>query len=149
MSTITKQQKQTTDTNAVEKAGLWDDIRSAARQAIVSKAFIGLTLLGFIEMIVVVIIAIASSHPGLAIKTHCEVMAGTDIATDCTSANAPWFYVYNFAVLPLVVFVCNTLVALKLLAVKGRTLALCWLWLSLLVGLVVSVLGLAMIGHFM
>lgn len=149
MSTVTKQQKNTSDAGAAAKVGPWDDVRSAAKQAIVSKAFLGLTLLGFIEMLVVVIIAIVNTHPGLAIKTHCEIMAGTDSATDCTSANAPWFYVYNFAVLPLVVFACNTLIALKLLTVKGRTLALCWLWLSLLVGLVVSVLGLAMIGHFM
>ena len=48
-----------------------------------------------------------------------------------------------FVALPLVVFVANTLISLKLLALKGRQLALCWLWLALLVGLVVAALGLS------
>ena len=92
-----------------------------------------------------VIIALTQARTGLTIKTHCEIIGRA--AIDCTSADAPWYYIFNFALLPVVVFVANTLVSLKLLAVKGRQLALCWLWLTLLVGLVVTALGSAMIMH--
>lgn len=92
-----------------------------------------------------VIIALTQVRTGLTIKTHCEIIGR--VAIDCTSADASWYYIFNFALLPVVVFVANTLVSLKLLAVKGRQLALCWLWLTLLVGLVVTALGSAMIMH--
>ena len=120
-------------------------IREAAKDAVKSRFFVGLTLLCFVEMLIVAIIAISQVRTGLTVKTHCEV-AGRAVI-DCTSADAPWYYIFNFVALPVVVFIANTLVSLKLLAIKGRQLALCWLWLTLLVGLVVAVLGSAMIVH--
>ena len=120
-------------------------IKEAAKDAVTSRFFFCLTIFCFIEMLVLVIIALTQVRTGLTIKTHCEIVGRA--AIDCTSSDAPWYYIFNFAVLPLVVFVANTLVSLKLLALKGRQLALCWLWLTLLVGLVVAVLGSAMIMH--
>lgn len=120
-------------------------IKEAAKDAVTSRFFVGLTILCFIEMLVMVIIALTQVRTGLTIKTHCEIAGRA--AIDCTSSDAPWYYIFNFVALPLVVFVANTLVSLKLLALKGRQLALCWLWLTLLVGLVVVALGSAMIMH--
>lgn len=120
-------------------------IKESAQDAIKSRFFVCLTILCFIEMLVMVIIALTQVRTGLTIKTHCEIIGRA--AIDCTSADASWYYIFNFALLPVVVFVANTLVSLKLLAVKGRQLALCWLWLTLLVGLVVTALGSAMIMH--
>lgn len=120
-------------------------IAMASRDAITSRFFVVLTVFFLIEMLVMSIIALTHVRAGLTIKTHCEVVGR--LAIDCTSSDAPWYYIFNFAILPLVVFFVNVLVALKLLAVKGRQLALCWLWLSILVGLVVTVLGSAMILH--
>ena len=92
-----------------------------------------------------IVIALTHARAGLTIKTHCEIIGKA--AINCTSSDAPWYYIFNFAVFPAVVFVANLLVSLKLLAVKGRQLALCWLWLTALVGLVIGVLGSAMVVH--
>ena len=120
-------------------------IKEAAKDAVKSRFFVGLTILCLVEMLVMVIIALTQVRTGLTIKTHCEIAGRA--AIDCTSMDAPWYYIFNFVALPVVVFVANTLVSLKLLALKGRQLALCWLWLTLLIGLVVTVLGSAMIMH--
>ena len=120
-------------------------IKEAAKDAIKSRFFVGLAILFFIEMLVMTIVAITQVRTGLTVKTHCEIVG--QAAIDCTSADAPWHYTINFVLLPVVVYIVNILVSLKLLALKGRQLALCWLWLTLLVGLVVTALGSAMLLH--
>lgn len=120
-------------------------IKEATKDALHSRFFVALTIICLIEMLVMAIIAFTNVRTGLTIKTHCEVVGRA--AIDCTSADAQWWYIFNFAIFPLVVFVVNTLVSLKLLAMKGRQLALCWLWLTVLIGLVVVVLGSTMILH--
>lgn len=120
-------------------------IKEAAKDAITSRFFVTLVIVNFIEMLVFFIIAVMHVRAGLTIKTHCEIVGQS--AINCTSADAPWYYIFNFVALPVIVFVVNVLVALKSLAMKGRQLALCWLWLMVLVGLVITVLGSAMIFH--
>lgn len=120
-------------------------IKEAAKDAITSRFFVGLVLVNFIEMLVFFIIAVTHVRAGLTVKTHCEVIG--QAAINCTSADAPWYYIFNFVALPVIIFAVNVMVALKSLAMKGRQLALCWLWLMVLVGLVVTVLGSAMIFH--
>lgn len=120
-------------------------IKEAAKDAVHSRFFVALTVICFIEMAIMAVIAFVNVRSGLTIKTHCEIVGRA--AIDCTSADAPWYYIFNFAAFPIVVFVANTLVALKLLALKGRQLALCWLWLTVLIGLVIVTLGSTMIVH--
>ncbi len=120
-------------------------IKEAVADAIKSRFFVVLSIVCLLEMLVMIIIALTHARAGLTIKTHCEIIGKA--AINCTSSDAPWYYIFNFAVFPAVVFVANLLVSLKLLAVKGRQLALCWLWLTALVGLVIGVLGSAMVVH--
>lgn len=120
-------------------------IKEAVADAIKSRFFVVLSIVCLLEMMVMIIIALTHARAGLTIKTHCEIIGKA--AINCTSSDAPWYYIFNFAVFPAVVFVANLLVSLKLLAVKGRQLALCWLWLTALVGLVIGVLGSAMVVH--
>lgn len=120
-------------------------IKEAVADAIRSRFFVVLSIVCLLEMLVMIIIALTHARAGLTIKTHCEIIGKA--AINCTSSDAPWYYIFNFAVFPAVVFVANLLVSLKLLAVKGRQLALCWLWLTALVGLVIGVLGSAMVVH--
>lgn len=120
-------------------------IKEAVADAIKSRFFVVLSIACLLEMLVMIIIALTHARAGLTIKTHCEIIGKA--AINCTSSDAPWYYIFNFAVFPAVVFVANLLVSLKLLAVKGRQLALCWLWLTALVGLVIGVLGSAMVVH--
>lgn len=120
-------------------------IKEAVADAIKSRFFVVLSIVCLLEMLVMIIIALTHARAGLTIKTHCEIIGKA--AINCTSSDAPWYYIFNFAVFPVVVFVANLLVSLKLLAVKGRQLALCWLWLTALAGLVIGVLGSAMVVH--
>ena len=120
-------------------------IKEAVADAIKSRFFVVLSIVCLLEMLVMIVIALTHARAGLTIKTHCEIIGKA--AIDCTSSDAPWYYIFNFAVFPAVVFVANLLVSLKLLAVKGRQLALCWLWLTALAGLVIGVLGSAMVVH--
>ncbi len=120
-------------------------IKEAVADAIKSRFFVVLSIVCLLEMLVMVVIALTHARAGLTIKTHCEIIGKA--AINCTSSDAPWYYIFNFAVFPAVVFVANLLVSLKLLAVKGRQLALCWLWLTALAGLVIGVLGSAMVVH--
>ena len=118
-------------------------IKEAVADAIKSRFFVVLSIVCLLEMLVMIIIALTHARAGLTIKTHCEIIGKA--AINCTSSDAPWYYIFNFAVFPAVVFVANLLVSLKLLAVKGRQLALCWLWLTALAGLLIGVLGSAMV----
>ncbi len=120
-------------------------IKEAVADAIKSRFFVVLSIACLLEMLVMIVIALTHARAGLTIKTHCEIIGKA--AINCTSSDAPWYYIFNFAVFPAVVFVANLLVSLKLLAVKGRQLALCWLWLTALAGLVIGVLGSAMVVH--
>ena len=120
-------------------------IKEAVADAIKSRFFVVLSVVCLLEMLVMIVIALTHARAGLTIKTHCEIIGKA--AINCTSSDAPWYYIFNFAVFPAVVFVANLLVSLKLLAVKGRQLALCWLWLTALAGLVIGVLGSAMVVH--
>ncbi len=120
-------------------------IKEAVADAIKSRFFVVLSIVCLLEMLAMIIIALTHARAGLTIKTHCEIIGKA--AINCTSSDAPWYYIFNFAVFPAVVFVANLLVSLKLLAVKGRQLALCWLWLTALAGLVIGVLGSAMVVH--
>ncbi len=120
-------------------------IKEAVADAIKSRFFVVLSIVCLLEMLAMIIIALTHARAGLTIKTHCEIIGKA--AINCTSSDAPWYYIFNFAIFPAVVFVANLLVSLKLLAVKGRQLALCWLWLTALAGLVIGVLGSAMVVH--
>ena len=120
-------------------------VKEAVADAIKSRFFVVLSIVCLLEMLVMIVIALTHARAGLTIKTHCEIIGKA--AINCTSSDAPWYYIFNFAVFPAVVFVANLLVSLKLLAVKGRQLALCWLWLTALAGLVIGVLGSAMVVH--
>ena len=122
-------------------------IKEAVADAIKSRFFVVLSIVCLLEMLVMIIIALTHARAGLTIKTHCEIIGKAAINCTSTSSDAPWYYIFNFAVFPAVVFVANLLVSLKLLAVKGRQLALCWLWLTALAGLVIGVLGSAMVVH--
>ncbi len=128
-----------------EKPLAW--VQPAFRSAVTSRMFWFVGLLGFLEMVFAIIIASTHVHVGVAVKTHCEITGNATTAINCTSDDAPWFYIINFAILPIAIYAVNNLVGLKLLSLKGRTLALCWLWLSLLVGLVTMVLSSVMVAH--
>ena len=87
-------------------------IKEAVADAIKSRFFVVLSIVCLLEMLVMIIIALTHARAGLTIKTHCEIIGKA--AINCTSSDAPWYYIFNFAVFPAVVFVANLLVSLKL-----------------------------------
>ena len=90
-----------------------------------------------LQTIVLIMLAVVNTRSGLTIQTHCDI--GGNVP-DCTHAEAPWWYTLNFAAFAAMVFVLSILTSLKLLEIKGRQLALGWLWLTVAVLLVSTVL---------
>ena len=112
-------------------------VKSLFLEAIKSRAFATLWVLNLIETVVLVVLTLVNAHSGLTIQTHCDIGGSVP---DCTSAEAPWYYLYNLAAAGLIFFAINLFVSLKLLEVKGRQLALAWLWLTLVILFVATAL---------
>jgi len=113
------------------------NVKKPFLNAIKSRTFVALWGLILLQTIVLVTLAAVNTRSGLTIQTHCDI--GGNVP-DCTHAEAPWWYTLNFAAFAVVAFVLNTLISLKLLEIKGRQLALAWLWLTVAVLLISSVL---------
>jgi hypothetical protein len=118
------------------------NIKKLFFEAVKSRVIVALWIFTFVQTAVLTIIALVNTRAGLTIQTRCDLGAGVP---DCTSAEAPWYYTLNFVAFALVAFILSTLVSLKLLHEKGRSLALAWLWLSAGVLMVATVLIVAIL----
>ena len=117
-------------------------IKQLFREAVKSRIFMALWIVSLLQTVVLITMTLLNTRAGLTIQTHCDL--GSSVP-DCTHAEAPWYYTLNFAAFALVIFALNILVSLKLLQVKGRALALAWLWLMVAVTLVAGVLIMAIL----
>jgi len=113
------------------------NVKKMFLEAAKSRTFVAMWILLFVQTAVLVGLAIADTHSGLTVQTHCDL--GSSVP-DCTHAEAPWYYTLNFAVFAVVSYALSVIIGLKLLQIKGRILALGWLWLSVIVMLVGTVL---------
>jgi len=51
-----------------------------------------------------------------------------------------WFYLFNFIIFGVMVFFLNGLISLKILDIKGRQLALSFLWVTIVILFIATVL---------
>ena len=63
----------------------------------------------------------------LKLVSHYSAFGSTNFYRDA------WYYLINFAVFGLAVFVGHVFITLKLLAVKGNELALAFVWMSVVI----------------
>ena len=118
------------------------NLKQSFLSAIKSRTFVALWIVLLLQTVALVVLAIVNTRSGLTVQTHCDVGGGL---TDCSYAEAPWWYTLNFAGFAVVTFVLNLLISLKLLDAKGRPLALAWLWLMVIVLLVATLLTVAIL----
>jgi hypothetical protein len=98
--------------------------------AIKDKALAALYGLTFAQSAILTILVLFYTRRGLMIPTHCDLGGGAPV---CSHSDAPWYYLLSFAAFGLVAFVLGVFVSAKLLAVKGRSLAIYWMWLMVAV----------------
>jgi hypothetical protein len=116
-------------------------ISAAAKHALGSRVFLVLWALLVVEAVALIILTFALAkigQPGVPYRYDGFSMA--EIFRDNGS------YLLNFVVFAVVVPVVNSLVSLKLYAIKGRNIGLAVLWLSVVVMAVAIVFAAALFG---
>jgi len=110
-------------------------VKNIFLQAIKSRTFVALWALILIQTIVLVILVSVNIQPRqLQIPVRFDAFAPEQYFRD------QWFYLFNFMVFGVLVFIANSLVSLKILDVKGRHLALGFLWSTVAILVIVTVL---------
>jgi hypothetical protein len=110
-------------------------VKDTFLQAIKSRTFVALWVLILVQVIILTILVAVSVHPRqLQIPVRFDAFAPEQYFRD------QWFYIFNFLIYGIVVFFTNTLISLKILDVKGRHLALGFLWLTIAILLIATVL---------
>ena len=113
------------------------NIKHLFLEAVKSRSFVALWILALLQTVLLVVLVAVYVRSGLTVQTHCDLGSGVP---DCTSTEAPWFYLFNFAAFAVAALAANVVASLKLLEAKGRTLALSWLGLTALVMIVATAL---------
>lgn len=109
------------------------DMKLALRTGISDRTFV--VTVGLLWLIVAVLLVIGAVHiraSELRVPTHFTHYGVTHYYND------RWYYLLNFMVFGAVSGVLHTLIAAKLLLVKGREIALCYLWLSIAAMVIVT-----------
>jgi hypothetical protein len=122
-------------------------VKSLFREAIRSRAFIALWGTMFMQLIVLLILALTMIH-----SSQLQEPVRYSAFSSLLFYRDQWTYLWNFAIFGAVVCGVNGLVSLKILELKGRTLALNFLSLTVAVLaittiLIVAILRTASIGQ--
>ncbi len=115
------------------------ELKLLFKEASRSRAFIVLWGIMLIQIIMLVIIASLYIH-----ASQLQVPVRYSAFAEAQYFRSQWLYLFNFIGFGVVVFILNSLISLKLLGVKGRHLALSFLWTSIIV-LAVAILLIAAI----
>lgn len=115
-------------------------MKNTFKEAIKSRVIISLWVLLLIQTVFLIIFTLANIHVSqLQIPVRFSAFSSTQYFRD------QWFYIINFAVISLVYLVLNIAISVKLLNVKGRHLAIAFLWLSVAVLAISTLLILAVL----
>ena len=96
---------------------------------------ISLTMLFIVAIIFIVYVGL-NVHPNeLKVVTHYSAFGSTNFYRD------KWYYLITFVLFGLVVVTAHTAIAGKLFVLKGRELALAFIWMSIvLLGIAVAII---------
>lgn len=115
------------------------ELKSLFKEASRSRAFVALWGVMFVQIIALAIISILYIH-----ANQLQVPVRYSAFAEKQYFRSDWLYLFNFIGFGVVVFILNSLISLKLLGIKGRHLALSFLWTSIIV-LAVAILLIAAI----
>jgi hypothetical protein len=110
-------------------------VKNLFLEAIKSRIFVALWIVILIQTISIVVLVAVNAHPNqLQIPVRFNAFSTTQYFRD------QWFYLLNFVFFAVAVFFINGLISLKILDVKGRHLALSFLWLTIAILLIAAIL---------
>jgi hypothetical protein len=110
-------------------------VKEVLLEAVKSRIFVALWVLMLVQIIILVVLVAINIYPRqLQIPVHFDAFSTEQYFRD------QWFYLFNFIAFGVVVFFINSLTSLKILEVKGRHLALGFLWITLAVLFIATVL---------
>jgi len=110
-------------------------VKNILLEAAKSRIFVALWVLMLVETIVLVIMIATNIYPRqLQIPIHFDAFSTEQYFRD------QWFYLFSFIIFGIGVFFVNSLISLKILDIKGRHLALSFLWITIAVLFIVTVL---------
>jgi hypothetical protein len=110
-------------------------VKSVFFEAIKSRTFVALWVLMLLQVTTLIILVATSVHPN-----QLQIPVRFDAFSNQLYFRDQWFYLFNFIAFGLVVFSVNSLISLKILDVKGRHLALGFMWITVAVLLIATIL---------
>jgi hypothetical protein len=110
-------------------------VKSIFLEAIKSRVFVALWVVILIQVISLITLVAINVHPSqLQIPVRFDAFSTTQYFRD------QWFYLFNFILFGVVVLFTNGLISLKILEVKGRHLALGFLWFTVAILMIATIL---------
>ncbi|MDR0957023.1 MAG: hypothetical protein LBM09_00380 [Candidatus Nomurabacteria bacterium] len=101
------------------------DIKKLSREAIKSRMFVGCWILIFIQTIFLIVLVATNIR-----STSVQIPIQYSAFNPMHYARDQWFYLFNFIFFAVAILVVNLLISLKILEIKGRPLALGFLWMT-------------------
>ena len=111
------------------------NLKATFSEAVRSRAFIALWSVMLIQLIALIILALAMIH-----SSQLQEPVRYSAFSPLLFYKDQWTYLWNFAIFGVIVFVANGLISLKILEIKGRSLALNFLSLTVTVLLIATIL---------
>jgi len=101
------------------------DVKEALKQAIRSRAILGLWALTLLQALILVVVVFFYAH-----SNELQVPVRYSAFSDAKFYHNRWYYLLSFAAFALVVYGINAFVSLKLLLVKSKSIAIGFLLLT-------------------
>ena len=100
-------------------------VKSLFLDAVKSRIFVGISILILIQTIFLIILV------SLNIRvTSVQIPVQYSAFNPTLYSREQWFYLFNFTLFAVMAFIINLFISLKILDIKGRSLALSFLWLT-------------------
>lgn len=116
-------------------------IKTAIKQASKSRVFVALWIVLLIEAIILIVFTFMFAKIGQpGVPYRYDGFSNEGIFRDNGS------YLLNFLLFAIVVPVLNSVISLKMYAIKGRNLGLATLWISIVIMIVAIIVAAALFG---
>ncbi|MCL2280980.1 hypothetical protein FWC31_03835 [Candidatus Saccharibacteria bacterium] len=110
-------------------------IKNTLREAAKSRTFVALWVLMLVQVVVLVILISMNVY-----SRQLQIPIRFDAFSIEKYFRDQWFYLFNFIIFGVMVFFLNGLISLKILDIKGRQLALSFLWVTIVILFIATVL---------
>ncbi|MCL2451840.1 hypothetical protein FWD20_03145 [Candidatus Saccharibacteria bacterium] len=110
-------------------------VKNLFLEAIKSRIFSALWVVILLQVISLVILVATNIH-----SNHLQIPVRFNAFSTSQYFRDQWFYLFNFIIFGITILIANGLISLKILEVKGRHLALSFLWFTVAILLIATIL---------